>query len=102
MVSRHEGPLPIRADLLEEGVVSRQFLFSYLTDEEFLHHLLTKADPTEEDLEAAHRMEMLMETYQKTLQMLHDLAVQADGGSQSAMERLKEFTAPITKMMRVQ
>ena len=45
--------------------------FSTLTDEEFLRHLLEKKAPTNEDIEAATRLQQLLESYGSLLEDIH-------------------------------
>lgn len=43
---------------------------SHLTDREYLSHLYNKAEPTDEDLESAVRLELLLNNYDALLAQL--------------------------------
>jgi hypothetical protein len=70
--------------------------YSTLTDEEFVRHLLSKGEPTAEDVEASLRMEMLLSNYSALLEEIHTAALSGlnehDGAR--ALERIRELTAP--------
>lgn len=68
--------------------------FSHLSDEEYLKHLHTKPNPTEEDVESALRLELLLAEHSGLLERIHRMA--SDGGSDAAVQltRIKQLTAP--------
>jgi hypothetical protein len=69
--------------------------FSTLTDDEFQRHLLNKAEPTAEDVEASLRLEMLLDNYTALLEEIHAAAVKGlRDGDTGALERIRELTAP--------
>lgn len=70
--------------------------FSTLTDDEFHRHLLNKGDPTAEDVEAALRMEMLLDNYSSLLEEIHTAALfgLSERDPAQALERIRELTAP--------
>jgi hypothetical protein len=71
--------------------------FSHLTDEEFQRHLLSKAEPTAEDIEAALRFELLLGNYSALLEQVHQLAengLYGEGSKYEALERIADLTAP--------
>ena len=67
--------------------------FSHLTDEEFLKHLHTKSDPTDEDNEAALRLELLLGAYREFLEKIHRLASEQPD-ARAALTRIRNLTAP--------
>lgn len=69
--------------------------FSTLTDDEFQRHLLNKAEPTAEDVEASLRLEMLLGNYTALLEEIHTAATAGlRSGSADALEHIRELTAP--------
>lgn len=69
--------------------------FSSLTDEEFLAHLYRKVKPTDEDLEAATRIELLLNSYARLLEQIHTTAVRGlRERDVSALSTIKDLTAP--------
>lgn len=74
--------------------------FSTLTDEEFVRHLLNKKDPTDEDVEASIRLQLLLESYSGLLEDIHSEADNALYGTgprskHDALTRIKNLTAPV-------
>lgn len=73
--------------------------FSHLTDEEFLRFLLHKTDPTAEDVEAAQRLEGLLESYSGLLQEIHMKTHDALGDTsqtRTALQDIQDLTAPVS------
>lgn len=64
---------------------------SHLSDEEFLRHLLTKGEPTTEDVEAALRLELLMGSYSALLERIHTTSRAGLGDSSRTREALSEI-----------
>lgn len=64
---------------------------SHLSDEEFLCHLLSKGEPTAEDIEAALRLELLMGSYSSLLERIHSTSCQGLGDSSKTREALSEI-----------
>lgn len=72
--------------------------FSHLTDEEFQRHLLSKPEPTAEDIEAALRLENLLGNYSALLEQVNKLAVDGlygEGTKHEALEQISNLTAPM-------
>ena len=72
--------------------------FSALTDEEFVRHLLDKKVPTNEDVEAAIRLQHLLESYGSLLEDIHreaqDALYGAGGKSKhDALIHIQKLTA---------
>ena len=65
--------------------------FSTLTDEEFVQHLLEKKAPTDEDVEAAIRLQQLLESYSALLEDIHREA----GAAQSSLQRIQKMVARV-------
>lgn len=77
--------------------------FSHLDDEEFLKHLLTKPNPTEEDNESALRLELLLAHYAGVLEKIHRLASEETADPQAQLVRIRKITAPTeTRVARLQ
>lgn len=71
--------------------------FSHLTDEDFLRHLLHKDNPTAEDVEAALRLELLLDGYNVILEDIYKTVVTAlksDENHTEALKHVRNLTAP--------
>lgn len=63
---------------------------SHLSDEEFLRYLLNKSEPTQEDIESATRLELLMGSYSGLLEQINRRALEGLGDSSKTREVLME------------
>lgn len=63
---------------------------SHLSDEEFLRHLLTKQEPTQEDIESVTRLELLMGSYSGLLEQINRKALEGLGDSTKTRTALLE------------
>lgn len=69
---------------------------SHLSDEEYLRHLLNKAEPTQEDVESATRLELLMGSYSGLLEQINRKALEGLGDTtktRAALLEVHELTA---------
>lgn len=71
--------------------------FSHLSDEDYLKHLLTKQEPTDEDNESAVRIENMLNTYRSLLEQVHSLASQDLADARAQLTRIRRLTAPISE-----
>lgn len=65
--------------------------YSHLTDEEFLRHLLNKAEPTAEEVEAALRFELLLGSYTSLLEKIHQRSTVGLGDTSQTRAALTEI-----------
>lgn len=68
--------------------------FSHLSDEEYLKHLYTKDDPSDEDIESAQRIELLLSAYRGMLEQIHTIANQV-GNEDARLMRIRHLTGPV-------
>lgn len=71
---------------------------SHLTDEEFLRHLLSKKNPTDEDVEAAIRLELLLNNLSSLLEEIHRASSSALAGTEGKVDTLvyiRDKTRPV-------
>lgn len=65
---------------------------SHLGDEEYLKHLWTKGEPTDEDVESAVRIESLMVAYNHLLEQIHDIASDEGLAPSVQLTRIRQLT----------
>jgi hypothetical protein len=67
----------------------------HLSDLDFIKHLYTKDNPSQEELDAAVRMEHMLESYSSLLESIHRLAQKGlDEGESSTLASIATMTAP--------
>ena len=67
---------------------------TYQSDEEFLSHLYEKADQSEDDMESALRIELLMNSYHGLLENVHTLAsIGLSKDPRQALIAIREMTS---------
>lgn len=67
---------------------------SHLSEEQYIQHLNSKPEPTEEDIESALRIESLLNAYRDVLERVHTLA-SSGGDAQEALSRIRKFAQPV-------
>jgi hypothetical protein len=65
-----------------------------MSEEEFLKHLYSKENPTDEDIEAAERISHMMESIEGTMELIHSLTIRALAGEQETLKTIHDITAP--------
>lgn len=65
-----------------------------MTDVEFITHLYSKHNPSEDDLEAASRLELILHFYAGMLEQVHQLASEAlEHNKCPELEKIHKLTA---------
>lgn len=71
----------------------RQLLhLSHLSDEEYLKHLWTCEEPSEETIESAHRIESLLANYDHLLEQVHAIASDTNRPADAQITRIRRLT----------